>query len=45
MVLFLKHHASLNYLMPGNIVESLNYNIRVRGFRSFENQEFTFVND
>jgi hypothetical protein len=26
-------------------VESLNYNVRVRGFRSFENQEFAFAND
>ena len=26
-------------------VKRLNYNVRVRGFRSFKNQEFTGVND
>jgi len=26
-------------------IERLNYNVQIRGFRSFENQEFTWVND
>ena len=31
-------------LAPVHKVESLNYNLCVLGFRSFENQEFTLVN-